>query len=283
MDAIRVGIVGGGVVGSALHHVYDRPDLSVTSKLYDVLPERSKHSLPDVLDSDVIFLCLPTPAGKLTIMNDLDVSAIERFCEDHRAYRKLFVLKSTVPVGTTRRLAEKYELPNLVHCPEFLTERTAVRDAECPNGFVVGSRDSKTPLTLVELFDRTTTNTVVVSASYETSELAKLALNSFFAVKVSFFNELWHLTESVGIDYGFLIDAMLCVSDMLSESHTQVPGPDGMRGFGGACLPKDTLQLVKHLIDNKIEPVMTLGAITRAMYDRSRPSSQESPAGKEKL
>lgn len=281
MEAIRVGIVGGGIVGQALHHVYDRPDLQVTSALYDILPDRSRNSLPEVLEADVVFLCLPTPAradGK-----GLDVSAIEKFCEEHKGYRKLFVLKSTVPVGTTRRLSEKYELPNLVHCPEFLTERTAMDDVEMVHTLLLGYPDRRAigpnMSTLLALFNRIHDQEIpypkIHQFSSDVTEMVKIALNSFYAVKVSFFNEVSLLCKALEIDYGLVAGLMPSVG-MINSNHMEVPGPDGKRGFGGRCLPKDLVQFINHLKENKVEPIMSLGAHVRGVVDRLiDPSPQE--------
>lgn len=274
---ISVGIVGGGVVGSAMNHVYDRPDVNVTCCLYDINPKRSKHTLSEVLVCDVIMICLPTPNGE---MNALDISVIDDFFAKNSDPDKVYIIRSTVPIGTCRTLAKKHDLDHLYYMPEFLTERTALNDAENPYGVVVGADIRFTaPRLVLELCSRVYPWHNPVFDSYDTVEMTKLSLNAFYAVKVSFFNELRRLCDAVmgssnkdasylDSRYEDLIYVMLGVSPMLEESHTKVPGPDGKRGFGGKCLPKDTCQFAQHLMDHGIDPVMTMGALARCAYDR---------------
>lgn len=276
MKSMTVGIIGGGVVGNALFQVYSLPQHGLTIRLHDILPERSKHSLLEVLECEVVLLCLPTPARN-DGSGQLDLTAVEDFCKAHAGWRKPFVLKSTVPVGTTRRLAMTYDLQNLYHSPEFLTERTAVEDVKNAKGLLVGSPyDGRINPMVYELQKRLAEGKTVwlVNSSSEETEMMKLALNSFYAVKVSFFNELHALCQKLGINYGEIRDNMLSVG-MIDPNHTRVPGPDGFYGFGGRCLPKDLSQFICHCIDARIEPVMTTGAMVRSAVDRLRNGSIE--------
>ncbi len=270
---MSVGIVGGGVVGTALFHAYSLPSQNITTMLHDIDPARSKHSLLEVLEADVVLLCLPTPSLKDNI--GLDVSALEEFCKAHAGWRKPFVIKSTVPVGTTRRLAKTYELGNLYHSPEFLTERTAEDDARNPKGLLLG-----TPYNgdlfhpgIVELFKRLAIRLGRIGTSEET-EMVKIVLNAFYGVKVSFFNEVYQLCQKLGISYND-VSRMSEASGMIYPQHMQVPGPDGLFGFGGKCLPKDLAQFIRHCLDNKVEPVMSFGASCRCAVDRQRPVQEK--------
>lgn len=267
-----VGIVGGGTVGAALHEAYNLPGMGLSTRLYDMVEAKSVDTLLQVLESDVVLLCLPTPAKENGI--GLDVSALEDFCKQHAYYKKVFIIKSTVPVGTTKRLAEQYGLTNLYHSPEFLSERNAVGDAQTPKAVLVGSpydnRNVAYPLIdlMIRLMEEFGCDEVIYDHSNVT-EMAKLALNTFYGLKVSYFNEVYLLCEKLGIQYGDVQDCVLA-SGMIYPQHTHVPGPDGMFGFGGKCLPKDTAQFIKHHLDNDLEPVLSAGALVRSTIDRQR-------------
>lgn len=267
-----VGIVGGGVVGSALYEAYNLPEQNVSTLLHDVVPERSKNTLLEVLGADVVLLCLPTPANPDGI--GLDVSSLDEFCKAHAYYKKVFIIKSTVPVGTTRRLATQYGLTNLYHFPEFLSEKTAVEDARSPRAFLIGSPYLNQNISfdlvdlMVRLMDEAGTNEVIYDSS-EVTEMAKLAMNAFYGAKVAYFNEVFLLCEKLGLKYDDVRECLVAAG-RVGYHHTGVPGPDGMFGFGGKCLPKDMSQFVSHCLENKVEPVMSCGALARSAVDRQR-------------
>ncbi len=134
---MKIGIIGKGFVGNAifqgLNHYYDL-------KVYDIDPKRSTHEFEDVIGSEIVFLCVPTPMHKDT--GDCDLSYIESVFEKVVKLPETsctFVIKSTVPVGTTKKLNQKYqEKIKIIHSPEFLTARTAATDFICPSRHIVG-------------------------------------------------------------------------------------------------------------------------------------------------
>ena len=77
------------------------------------------------------------------------------------------------------------------------------------------------------------------------ASLAKYTINSFLATKVAFMNELWGIATAFGLDYDTVAE-MVKLDPRIGKSHMQVPGPDGLFGFGGACFPKDTSALLKY-------------------------------------
>ena len=118
-----IGIIGNGFVGNA---VYQNLRDKVECKVYDVDKNRSPNTLDEVLKQNFIFVCLPTPMKE---NGECDLSILDQFFEnifwDNPDIEGTFVIKSTVPIGTTRRYSEKY---NVIHNPEFLTARNAVED-----------------------------------------------------------------------------------------------------------------------------------------------------------
>src|SRR5688500_8098283 len=99
---MRVGVIGGGVVGSATARCYSGHVDDV--RICDTDPRRATHDLDAVLDCDIVFVCLPTPAGG----DGHDLSAVDGFFRRVAGCITRFVLRSTVPIGTTKRLSRDY-------------------------------------------------------------------------------------------------------------------------------------------------------------------------------
>lgn len=279
---MKIGVVGSGVVGGAIAKSYT--EFAEEVRVYDVVKERRTHPLSAVLNcSDIIFLCLPTPRREGARACNLDY--LEEFFRDVTTNpgnpgglwnEANYVLRSTVPVGTTRRLAEKYRLPNLVHSPEFLTARVAAVDAQMPTRNVVGyvPTDPENPRkrvedTLVGLYRRRFPGVPVHIMTSDESEAVKLFQNSVFAVTVAMWNELRAYADKASLDWEAVREAVLA-DGRISPSHTQVPGPDGKFGFGGACLPKDLANLAECMAGADLEPVLCNAALRRNERDRAR-------------
>ena len=96
------------------------------------------------------------------------------------------------------------------------------------------------------------------------SEAVKLMQNGFSAVKIAFFNEMRCLADDRGLDWTRVMDGLLA-GGWINPAHTQVPGPDGKRGFGGGCLEKDLANLIDHF---GYETLVTRAAYRRNMEDR---------------
>ena len=240
---MRIGVVGGGVVGRATARCYMEHS---EVKVYDIVKERSTHTLEETLGSDLVFVCLPTPIGN---KEGADVSALIDFFSFAASYHASvnYVLRSTVPIGTTKKLADSFNLSNLVHSPEFLTARCAVTDAQLPARNIIGDPGIPYPADefgdkfpesrklLHRLYDKRFPGVPVLVMSSSESEAVKLFQNSFFAVKVAFFNEINELSERLKLDWDRVLAGMLS-DGRIAHAHTKVPGPDGKYGFWGECL-----------------------------------------------
>lgn len=261
---MKIGIVGNGVVGHATARCY-MEDHEV--RIYDSVKAKSTHDLTSTLESDIIFVCLPTPGkgvGFPIKEVGCDLLYINGFFQNQVAdrFKKAnFVLKSTVPVGTCDKLLSDYGLMNLVHSPEFLTQRYAVTDAQCPSQLIIGFPDepsaaewpiydSSIEHPIYRLYVSRFHGVPIRVMSSNQSEMVKLGLNSLFGVKLAFLNELNLLCERLGIDWQPVIEGMLG-DGRISHSHTKVPGPDGQYGFGGSCLPKDLYMLATQIEMNE--------------------------------
>lgn len=231
-----------------------------------------------VEDSLVIFIAVGTPPRG-------DGSADMRYIDEvaHEIARhingyKVIVTKSTVPVGTGKRI-EKIISENLreqnnfdiVSNPEFLREGAAIEDFMRPNRVVIGAnspqaiaiiKDLYKPLYLIE--------TPFVITSIETAELIKYASNSFLATKISFINEIANLCEKVGADVNVVAKAM-GLDHRIGPKFLHA-GP----GFGGSCFPKDTKAILKMAEEYGVELNVIKAAVQanenqrRMMFDKIR-------------
>lgn len=244
---MKIGIIGNGFVGNAQARTWVEHVDEV--RIYDLVPERRTHSLEAVMECDFVFVCVPTPMKSPDDPTpDLaTIDAVLAGLDDrpHAEEGPIVVIKSTVPVGYTRRSQERWPSLTLVHSPEFLTARCAVIDAHMPTRNIVGfppGRGSDGECLRAMLRRRFKAVPCYLYSSDE-SELVKLACNSFFALKVNFFNSIYNYARISAMDWD-RIEVGVLSDGRIAHSHTRVPGPDGRLGFGGECLPKDLANLV---------------------------------------
>ena len=254
MSPATVGIVGNGFVGNAL---YQNLRDKVQCKVYDVDRNRSFNTLEEVVEQEFIFVCLPTPMRKDGSCN---LSILEKFFQDIEDMdldilkERTFIIKSTVPIGTTKRLAEKHSLTWIVHNPEFLTARNAVHDFKVAQRTIIGG-DSLLTSRVAQLYWgylHYGEDHKIIQCSSDESEAIKYFSNSFLAYKVAYFNKVYDVCEKLGMNYKYVRDG-ITMDRRIGTSHTKVPGIDRDRGFGGTCFPKDLssliLQMEKHEVN----------------------------------
>ena len=246
--ANSIGVCGIGVVGGAIVRGMEEYVREVRS--YDIDHRRRTHTLHDTLQSDFVFVCLPTPMKESGVC---DTGIIDDFFQsiDPAQYPNTrFVLKSTLPVGTVRRIGKRF--PRIVHSPEFLTARCASTDFNCPSRNVIGDNGNiesqDTADALNDLYAKRFPGTAILRMTSEESELVKLTCNSFFAVKLSFFNEIYALCEKLCLSFDRITEGVLS-DGRIGNSHFRVPGPPDssgriLRGWGSRCLPKDLNDLI---------------------------------------
>lgn len=230
---MSIGIIGFGFVGQATAFSF-APTMNV--KVYDIDKSKSTHSLDEVLKQKFVFVCVPTPMKQ---NGEQDLSYVEGFFDSIQKYKlndTIFILKSTVLPGTTQYVKEKYKL-NIVFNPEFLTEKNANLDVLTQSRIIIGG-DTKLCKKVEKLFKDRFGNKHFVITDSTSAELIKYMCNNFLSVKVSFVNEYFDLAKHLNCDWNKVIEGF--VSDpRIGNSHTKTPGPDGKRGFGGTCFPKD--------------------------------------------
>ncbi|MBT4318733.1 MAG: UDP-glucose/GDP-mannose dehydrogenase family protein [Candidatus Marinimicrobia bacterium] len=207
-----------------------------------------------IKNSQIIFIAVGTPMSK---NGDSDLSAIEEVAKiigaNLNSY-KVICTKSTVPVGTGKKIEEIIKSINksiefdYVSNPEFLREGAAVKDFLIPDRVVIGSSSQKAFEIMQDVYRPLYLNeTPIVNTNVETAEMVKYASNAFLALKISYINEIANLCELVGVDVHVVSKTM--GQDGRISSKFLHPGP----GFGGSCLPKDTMALANTGKKNKIK------------------------------
>lgn len=182
-------------------------------------------------------LCLPTP----TKNGNQDLSAIEEWLSylQVKIPSAKIIIRSTILPGTTDKLSEKYKPLIIVHIPEFLSENTAIEDEKNPEFIVIGCKDIIFKKELQNFFMARLVlpEEKFILTDPTTAEMIKYSMNSYFALKVIYGNQIWDVAKEVGADYSKVKKAL--------ETHKwgSKNGWDvwhgGYRGFGGHCLVKD--------------------------------------------
>jgi UDPglucose 6-dehydrogenase len=250
---MEIGIIGQGFVGNA---VYQKFKNYYNVKTFDIKGRiHCNSNEQEVFDSEVVFICLPTPMNKDgSCHTNIVEKAIKRVVE--LGTSKIVVIKSTVPPGTTERLNKLYSNLDIVFNPEFLTEANAVDDYNRQKRIILGG-PRKSTTKLKPLFSKAFPKAHIIKTDPTYAEMIKYVTNCFLATKVSFANEMYDVCEGLGVDYDKVIE-YACYDERLGTSHWSVPGPDGDRGYGGHCFPKDVKALIKVAIDNDLLPQMLI-------------------------
>jgi len=242
---MNIGIIGLGFVGCAILKSLKLKKCIV--KGYDLY--KDSESFLDLINSDIIFLCLPTVYCEEK--KEYDKSCILSVCNEllNNKYNGIVVIKSTVEPTTTEELASKYPMLKFVHNPEFLSAITAFEDFHNQTHIVLGKTVSisNNDLNLLQNFYKLYYPEAEISICSSTeSEAMKLFANSFYAVKIQMFNEFYALSSNIGCDYEVVKNLML-KNGWINPMHTNVPGSDGQLSYGGYCFPKDTNALLEFM------------------------------------
>jgi len=237
-----IGIVGNGFVGNAVHqNLKDK----VSCKVFDVDENKSPNTLDDVLLQKFIFVCLPTP---MKISGECDLSILDNFFQNlPQDVEGTFVIKSTVPIGTTKKYSKDYKV---IHNPEFLTARNAVEDFKNSERNIIGG-ERELCEKFAEFFHSIFPHIPNIITTSDESETIKYFSNTFLSLKVAYFNKMYDFCEKLDMNYETVCNGVTSDS-RIGKSHSKVPGIDGDRGFGGTCFPKDLNSLTIQMESNGI-------------------------------
>jgi len=251
----NIGIVGNGFVGSAIASGFA---LHANVRIYDKDKKKSMNSIYDTVnESDVVFVGVPTPMERVE-GGSIDLRIMDSVFSDimnvSENTNTIFVIKSTVIPGTTDRYRKLYPDAKIVFNPEFLTERSAKLDFINTSRIVLGGDQSDVDQVEMLYRDRFPYAKIIKTDTIS-AEFIKYMCNSFFAMKVSFMNEMYVASEAAGCDWDKIKDGF--ISDgRIGNSHIDVPGHDGDLGFGGKCFPKDINAFIGYFNSIGVDPVM---------------------------
>ena len=250
---MKIGILGQGYVGTAVKEIFKKHFKDI--KYYDkyFIEKSNVTSFEELaLISDIIFLCLPTP---MMSNGKCDISIIEkelsRLNELAAKSPITIVIKSTIPPGTTQSFNQKFSNLSIIFNPEFLTELNFIEDFKNQDRIILGG-DSNQCTEITKIYNEVFPNIPIVNTSSQNAEMVKYVTNIFLATKVSFANEVKNICDQLDVDYDKIIK-IAKMDKRLGDSHWNVPGPDGKKGFGGSCFPKDINALIYLCGQNKID------------------------------
>lgn len=255
-----IGIIGVGVVGGATAEIFKKVH---HLHLYDKFKEKynSEKNLEDVVkNSEVIFICVPTP---MKVTGDIDYSSvynsINQLCDRYENDSKnkkdiLITIRSTAVSGTTDRLANIYPIFRFAFNPEFLREKYAVEDMEKTDRVVIGANDDKSSEQLQQIYKPLFPNAQYSIVTRKEAEMIKYAANVTLASQVMIANEIYQICKAVGVDYEIVKKNILL--DKRIGTNINVPGPDGDFGFGGKCFPKDLKALIRLSEEHEHNPYL---------------------------
>lgn len=244
-----IGIIGLGFVGGAMFQSFSNKGLTPDINLfgYDKFKNGGVGSFSSILNTNIVFLALPTPYDDSK--QEYDKTPIIQTCEllSQNNYSGIIVIKSTVEPETTRNLSNLFPSLILVHNPEFLTARTAYEDFHNQKHIILGfDCDFSKIQNLYDFYKSYYPNADISLSSSIESESAKIFCNSFYAAKIQFMTELFLLCKANNSDYN-KIKSMMIKNGWINSMHTTIPGPDGNISYGGLCFPKDTNALNKYM------------------------------------
>ena len=224
-----IGIIGYGFVGKAVAYGFPRAEHIISDPAYN------NTSIADVVaaNPEAIFVCVPTPTDDTNYETLKTVLAEINFF----GYKGITVVKSTI-------LPHYLEGYDIVLNPEFLSRSTANEDFVNPP-FVLFGGDTEKTNALLDIYEKYSIVKLdkVFMTDVKTAAMYKYTVNSFYATKVTFMNQIYDVCQEIGVNYNEIKDMMFW-NPWIANQHISVPGHEG-RGFSGPCLPKDTTALAK--------------------------------------
>jgi UDPglucose 6-dehydrogenase len=231
---MKIIIAGYGFVGTAVAHA-----LSGHHELVIVDPRFNRTQIANHEDLDGVIVCVGTPSAD---NGDCDLSQVMSVLSEIPNHKRVMI-KSTVPPDQLIQLQRRFARLKLTYSPEFLRAVSATQDFLNQTYMILGDGDTKF---WQSVFQPCLAHCEqYMSTDMSTASMVKYCENTFLATKVAFFNHVYDLCQVNGVNYTEM-QTLLAMDPRIGSSHMQVPGPDGNRGFGGHCFPKDTEAFVQY-------------------------------------
>lgn len=250
---MKIAIIGYGFVGKAVKAGFDNS----SNEIFIVDPHQGYAEIDDIerFSPDFTFVCVPTPMGDDGKINDSIIKEVVGRLINMPS--GIVVIKSTVTPDIVENIC-RYK--RFVYSPEFLTERNAIDDFLNPAFHIIGGRPEYTKkVKNLYTFNSNCNPAPVHYMTPTEASLVKYGINSFLAMKVLWSNQWKDLSDKVGARYNVVSNA-IGSDPRIGHSHTKVPGPDGKKGYGGSCFPKDTNAIYNYSVDKR-EQLSILGMI----------------------
>lgn len=236
-------IIGLGMVGRATQKAFGIKDYFDIKGSTLTLKEIAK-------EKRYVFICLPTPATNSSSHDISGIIDIITQIEQYPGGQKVYIIRSTTTPGQCEHIMDTLDINCIVHNPEFLTMSTWERDVEAPDIIVIGARREKYGDEVEALYQARYKGFPIIRAgNTRTSEMIKLAINSFYYVKTIFANEIYDICQQADIDYD-VVKETLYKRKWIGKNHLTTPF-NGKRGVGGKCLPKD-MQSLQNVYPSKL-------------------------------
>lgn len=252
---MKIGIIGYGYVGSAVAASYPNGEILIND------PQHPSSTVDELKEQcRAIFVCVPTPQSD---SGECDTSILESVITNLDGYKGVVIAKSTASPGVYADLESKHNI-KLSHVPEFLTQARAKFDYVNPHKIVVGCRE-EIRQQVADVIMTSAINFERVDIEYCTIQEAsffKYLANTQLAIKVVVNNEYADLAKRLGVKWERVVD-IARTDYRLGATHWAVPGPDGARGFGGACFPKDTAAMAHIAKENGVVLNVLVAAIDK--------------------
>lgn len=261
---MKICIVGFGFVGNAIYNSLLIRNFKEDINLF-IYDKYKNGGIGKInYDTDIMFLCLPTPYDEKIYKYNIE-SIIETFdILKNNNYKGIIVLKSTIEPETTFNLSNVYSNLTIFHNPEFLSAKTAIQDFNNQKHIVIGSPYNDNKYTkidiLIDFYKKYYPDSNISLCKSIESESMKIFCNSFYAIKIQFFTELYLLCKNNNSDFEKIKELML-KNEWINPMHTNVPGPDGQISYGGLCLPKDILALNSYMSKNETQNLIVKSTI----------------------
>lgn len=241
---ILIGFIGQGFIGKNYADDFESRGYNIVR--YD--NQSFQDNREKIGQCDVVFIAVPTPTTLQGFNYDIVKAVLPLIGKNNIA-----VIKSTIKVGTARKLQEMFPDITLIHSPEFLTEKNAAYDAAHPDRNIIGILDEADP----KLREKAElVMSILPEAPYqlitrvENAEMIKYANNVFLVFKVIFANILFDLSQKYGLDYE-IIKNSVAADKRIGPSHLNIMDKSG-RGAGGNCFIKDFETLIEMLHENNL-------------------------------